>query len=45
MDAADFRRLALALEGSEEGSHRGSPDFRVEGATSKKRSSKKQKTG
>ena len=31
MNAADFRRLALALEGAEEGSHMGSPDFRVGG--------------
>jgi hypothetical protein len=31
MNAADFRRMALALEGAEEGSHFGSPDFRVEG--------------
>jgi hypothetical protein len=31
MIAADFRRLALLLEGAEEGSHMGSPDFRVEG--------------
>jgi hypothetical protein len=29
MNAADFRRLALLLEGAEEGSHMGSPDFRV----------------
>jgi hypothetical protein len=29
--AADFRRLALALEGAEEGSHMGSVDFRVGG--------------
>ena len=28
MDAADFRRIALSLEGVEEGSHMGSPDFR-----------------
>jgi hypothetical protein len=27
----DFRRLALTLEGAEEGSHMGSPDFRVGG--------------
>lgn len=27
----DFRRIALALEGAEEGSHRGHPDFRVKG--------------
>jgi len=31
MNAADFRRIALSLEGSEEGSHMGSPDFRVGG--------------
>jgi hypothetical protein len=31
MDAADFRRLALRLEGTEEGSHMGSADFRVGG--------------
>ena len=31
MDAADFRRIALSLEGSQEGSHMGSPDFRVGG--------------
>jgi hypothetical protein len=31
MDAADFRRIALSLEGAEEGSHMGSPDFRVGG--------------
>jgi len=31
MDANDFRRLALSLEGAEEGSHMGSPDFRVGG--------------
>jgi hypothetical protein len=31
MDAGDFRRLALSLEGAEEGSHMGSPDFRVGG--------------
>lgn len=31
MDIADFRRLALSLEGAEEGSHMGSPDFRVGG--------------
>lgn len=29
MDAEDFRRLALTLEGAEEGSHMGAPDFRV----------------
>ncbi len=31
MNAADFRRIALSLEGAEEGSHMGSPDFRVGG--------------
>jgi len=29
MTADDFRRIALSLEGAEEGSHMGSPDFRV----------------
>src|SRR5262245_58642227 len=31
MTPADFRRLALSLEGAEEGSHMGSADFRVGG--------------
>lgn len=31
MTAEDFRRIALSLEGAEEGSHMGSPDFRVGG--------------
>lgn len=31
MNAADFRRFALSLEGAEEGSHMGSSDFRVGG--------------
>jgi hypothetical protein len=31
MNAGDFRRLALSLEGAEEGSHFGAVDFRVEG--------------
>jgi hypothetical protein len=31
MNAADFRRIALSLEGAEEGSHMGSPDFRAGG--------------
>jgi hypothetical protein len=31
MTAADFRRIALSLEGAEEGSHMGVPDFRVGG--------------
>ncbi len=31
MNASDFRRIALSLDGAEEGSHMGSPDFRVGG--------------
>ena len=31
MKATDFRRIALSLEGAEEGSHMGAPDFRVGG--------------
>jgi hypothetical protein len=31
MDTADFRRIALSLEGAEEGSHMGAADFRVGG--------------
>ena len=31
MNERDFRRLALRLEGAEEGSHMGNPDFRVGG--------------
>lgn len=31
MNAADFRRLALSLEGAKEGSHFGAADFRVGG--------------
>lgn len=31
MKAADFRRIALEMEGAEEGSHMGSADFRVGG--------------
>jgi hypothetical protein len=31
MNAADFRRIALSLEGAEESSHMGAPDFRVHG--------------
>jgi hypothetical protein len=31
MNAADFRRIALSLEGAEEGSHMGAVDFRVGG--------------
>ena len=31
MKAEDFRRIALSLDGAAEGSHMGSPDFRVGG--------------
>src|SRR6266581_2061890 len=31
MNAVDFRRIALSLEGAEESSHMGAPDFRVGG--------------
>ena len=31
MNASDFRRIALSLQGAEEGSHMGSADFRVDG--------------
>ena len=31
MNAADFRRIALALDGAQEGSHMGAADFRVGG--------------
>jgi hypothetical protein len=31
MKVADFRRIALSLEGAEESSHMGAPDFRVGG--------------
>jgi hypothetical protein len=31
MTASDFRRIALGLEGAEEGSHMGAVDFRVGG--------------
>jgi hypothetical protein len=31
MNASDFRRIALSLDGAEEGSHMGSADFRVGG--------------
>jgi hypothetical protein len=31
MTSADFRRIALSLEGAEEGSHMGAADFRVGG--------------
>lgn len=31
LTAADFRRIALSMEGAEEGSHMGAVDFRVGG--------------
>ena len=31
MNTEDFRRIALSLEGAEESSHMGNPDFRVSG--------------
>ena len=31
MNASDFRRIALSLDGAIEGSHMGAPDFRVGG--------------
>src|SRR5271167_1419763 len=31
MEVSDFRRLALSLDGAEESSHMGAPDFRVGG--------------
>lgn len=31
MTANDFRRIALSLEGADESSHMGQPDFRVDG--------------
>jgi hypothetical protein len=31
MNVTDFRRIALSLEGAEEGSHMGAADFRVQG--------------
>jgi len=31
MEIADFRRIALSLDGAEESSHMGAPDFRVGG--------------
>jgi len=31
MEAGDFRRLALSLDGAEEGAHMGAADFRVGG--------------
>src|SRR4029077_3922520 len=45
MTAADFRRIALSLEGAEEGSHMGAADFRVGGRIFATLSSEKQGYG
>ena len=45
MKAADFRRIALSLEGAEEGSHMGAADFRVGGRIFATLSSQKQGYG
>jgi hypothetical protein len=45
MKVADFRRIALSLEGAEEGSHMGSPDFRVGGRIFATLASRKQGYG
>jgi YjbR protein len=45
MNAADFRRIALSLEGAEEGSHMGSADFRVGGRIFATHASEKQVYG
>ena len=45
MKAADFRRIALSLEGAEEGSHMGAADFRVGGRSFATLASQKQGYG
>src|SRR5208282_4707138 len=45
MKAADFRRIALSLEGAEEGSHMGAADFRVGGSIFATLASEKQGYG
>ena len=45
MDAKDFRRIALSLEGAEEGSHMGAVDFRVDGRIFATLASVKQRYG
>ncbi len=45
MTAADFRRIALSLKGAEEGSHMGSPDYRVGGRIFATLASEKQGDG
>src|SRR5689334_24943153 len=45
MTAADFKRIALSLEGAEEGSHMGAVDFRVGGRIFATRASESQGHG
>ncbi|HEV2195275.1 MAG TPA: MmcQ/YjbR family DNA-binding protein [Candidatus Acidoferrum sp.] len=45
MNAKDFRRIALSLEGAEEGSHHGQADFRVGGKIFAKLAAEKQGYG
>jgi len=45
MNADDFRRIALSLEGAEESSHMGHPDFRVGGRIFAKLASENQGYG
>jgi hypothetical protein len=45
MTAKDFRRIALSLEGVKQGSHMGSPDFRVGGRIFATLASRKQGYG
>jgi len=45
MKVNDFRRIALSLEGAEESSHMGNPDFRVDGRIFATLSSAKQGYG
>jgi hypothetical protein len=45
MNAMDFRRIALSLDGAEEGSHMGATDFRVGGRIFATLAAEKQATG
>ena len=45
MNASDFRRIALSLEGAEDRSHMGAPDFRVGGRVFATLASQKQGYG
>src|ERR1700741_4397332 len=45
MKTSVFRRIALSFEGGEEGSHMGSPDFRVGGKVSASLAAQKQGYG